>query len=455
VVLITACGDVFHLICLLTWFQSSAARHCSCPMCRRKLLEAEANTGIPSGNAPVRRSGRAIHMVFQSAMNHPSGNASILRGARALDGGHDEPPDGSLESRRAARWPEESGSFDVPPDSDSSSDSIPSSSPDQRPLSGVREVMLRGTSLLPVPRRDSQPRRTFRVDLGAEDQPAVPSLGITRHSPLRRNSENSRVARPEPAMSRFGQDQVPTPRATQLSRGFDAFEDDVSDDGRPTALLEELAAAFDSRYASLIATERRSSFTSPSMAPAGPRLDLHLPQSPTCTPTSPMQDPPSPPSPSYNLTSPQYGHGFLGRPSTLRRPSVTSPAGSRHLEYSSRNSPTPPYSRTSPTFTRTSVFAPTPTSPTFRPTSPGISPTSPQHSPTSPQHSPTSPILAPSANTTWGRRQASPAPAYVASRRVRTVSPVNSRASNSPGWQSASSYLRDSNEDPEATDESA
>jgi hypothetical protein len=38
VIKILACGHTFHLVCVLAWFQSSSARHGSCPNCRRQLF---------------------------------------------------------------------------------------------------------------------------------------------------------------------------------------------------------------------------------------------------------------------------------------------------------------------------------------------------------------------------------------------------------------------------------
>ena len=226
------------------------------------------------------------------------------------------------------------------------------------------------------------------------------------------------------------------------------------------AVRERLTTRLDvdtaARYASLFTTERRSSITLPSMVPTEPRHGLHLLSSPGHTSTSPTRDPPS--RPLWSPTSPRYERGFLERSSTSREPTETFPDDSRPVDYTSRNSPSPPYSRTSPTPTRTSIFAPTPTS-MFAPTPTSMfastltsrfvpTPTSPTYGPTSPGSSPTL------ANATWGWRQASTTPAYVAAQRVQTASPVNRRASNSPGSQSNSSYV-DSSEDSDEMDESA
>lgn len=50
VVKILACGHVYHLTCVLVWFQSNSARRGSCPICRQKLFEpSPLPVAVPAG----------------------------------------------------------------------------------------------------------------------------------------------------------------------------------------------------------------------------------------------------------------------------------------------------------------------------------------------------------------------------------------------------------------------
>jgi hypothetical protein len=69
VILITACGHAFHLVCVLTWFQSRFARHRSCPTCRRELYGPKPVR--PSGNTPARREIQDDQDDFEAVLISP------------------------------------------------------------------------------------------------------------------------------------------------------------------------------------------------------------------------------------------------------------------------------------------------------------------------------------------------------------------------------------------------